>query len=129
MQIGTTGTTVEVSEAAVRVNTETQTLSQTISSQDIAGLPTISRNPYDLVKTIGNVSDSDPGGRGVGVAINGQRSSSTAILLDGVSNANAFDTTVAITVPQDSINEFSVITSDFTASFRRGRQRCNQGGN
>ncbi|MBV9300980.1 MAG: TonB-dependent receptor [Acidobacteriaceae bacterium] len=117
MQIGTTGTTVEVSEAAVRVNTETQTLSQTISTQDIAGLPTISRNPYDLVKTIGNVSDADPGGRGVGVAINGQRSSSTSILLDGVSNSNAFDTTVAIPVPQDSINEFSVVTSDFTAEY------------
>lgn len=117
LQIGRAGTIVEVSEAAIRVNTETQTLSQTISSQDIAQMPTISRNPYDLVKTIGNVSDADPGGRGVGVAINGQRSSSTAILLDGVSNANAFDTTVAITVPQDSINEFSVVTSDFTAEF------------
>ncbi len=116
MQIGATGTTIEVSEAAVRVNTETQTLSQTISSQDVALMPTISRNPYDLVKTIGNVSD-DPGQRGVGVSINGQRASSTAILLDGVSNANAFDTTVAIIVPQDSINEFSVVTSDFTAEY------------
>ncbi|MBV9302262.1 MAG: TonB-dependent receptor [Acidobacteriaceae bacterium] len=117
LQIGQTGTVVQVSESAARVNTETQTLSQTISTQDIAHLPTISRNPYDLVKTIGNVSDSDPGQRGVGVAINGQRSSSTSILLDGVSNSNAFDTTVAIPVPQDSINEFSVVTSDFTAEY------------
>ncbi len=117
LQVGQTGTTVQVSESAVRVNTETQTLSQTISQQDIANLPTISRNPYDLVKTVGNVSDADPGGRGVGVSVNGQRSSSTSILLDGVSNANAFDTTVAIPIPQDSIQEFSVVTSDFTAEF------------
>jgi len=117
LQVGQTGTTVQVSESAVRINTETQTLSQTISQQDIASLPTISRNPYDLVKTVGNVSDADPGGRGVGVSINGQRSSSTSILLDGVSNSNAFDTTVAIPVPQDSIGEFSVVTSDFTAEF------------
>ncbi len=117
LKLGSSSTLVEVSEAAVQVNTETQTLSQTISRQDIASMPTISRNPYDLVKTIGNVSDADPGGRGVGVAINGQRSSSTAILLDGVSNSNAFDTTVAIPVPTDSINEFTVVTSDFTAEF------------
>ncbi len=117
LKLGSSSTMVEVSEAAVQVNTESQTLSQTISRQDIANMPTISRNPYDLVKTIGNVSDADPGGRGVGVAINGQRSSSTAILLDGVSNSNAFDTTVAIPVPTDSINEFTVITSDFTAEF------------
>ena len=117
LKLGTSSTTVEVSEAAIQINTETQTLSQTISRQDIANMPTISRNPYDLVKTIGNVSDGDPGGRGVGVAINGQRSSSTAVLLDGVSNSNAFDTTVAIPVPTDSINEFTVSTSDFTAEF------------
>ncbi len=117
LKIGTSSTMVEVSESAVQINTETQTLSQTISRQDIANMPTISRNPYDLVKTTGNVSDADPGGRGVGVAINGQRSSSTAILLDGVSNSNAFDTTVAIPVPTDSINEFSVVTSAFTAEF------------
>lgn len=117
LKLGSSSTIVEVSEAAVQVNTETQTLSQTISRQDIASMPTISRNPYDLVKTIGNVSDADPGGRGVGVAINGQRSSSTAILLDGVSNSNAFDTTVAIPVPTDSINEFTILTSDFTAEY------------
>ncbi len=117
LTIGTSSITVQVNEAAVQVNTETQTLSSVISRQDIAGLPTISRNPYDLVKTVGNVSDADPGGRGVGVAINGQRSSSTSILLDGVSNSNAFDTSVAIPVPTDSINEFSIITSDFTAEF------------
>lgn len=117
LEIGRSGTIVQVNESAIRVNTETQTLSQTISTQEVANLPTISRNPYDLVRTIGNVSDGDPGGRGVGVAINGQRSSSTSILLDGVSNSNAFDTSVAIMVPQDSFDQFSVITSDFTAEY------------
>lgn len=117
LEIGRSGTIVQVNESAIRVNTETQTLAQTISQQEVANLPTISRNPYDLVRTIGNVSDGDPGGRGVGVSINGQRSSSTSILLDGVSNSNAFDTTVAIQVPQDSFDQFSVVTSDFTAEF------------
>jgi outer membrane receptor protein involved in Fe transport len=117
LTIGTATTVVQVSESAIQVNTETQTLSQTITSQDIGSLPTISRNPYDLVKTVGNVSDADPGQRGVGVSINGLRSASVAVLLDGVSNSNAFDTTVAIQVPQDSMGEFTVITGDFTAEY------------
>ncbi|HSU32914.1 MAG TPA: carboxypeptidase regulatory-like domain-containing protein [Bryobacteraceae bacterium] len=119
LKVGSASTVVQVNEAAAQVNTETQSLSQTISGQELAGLPTISRNPYDLVKTVGNVSDADPGGRGAGVAINGLRSSSTNILLDGVANNNEFDTTVAITVPQDSMREFTVVTSDFTAEYGR----------
>ncbi|MBV9083592.1 MAG: carboxypeptidase regulatory-like domain-containing protein, partial [Acidobacteriaceae bacterium] len=119
LKVGSASTVVQVSETAARVNTETQSLAQTISGRELAALPTISRNPYDLVKTVGNVSDAEPTGRGVGVAINGLRSSSTNILLDGVANNNEFDTTVAITVPQDSMSEFTVVTSDFTAEYGR----------
>ena len=80
-------TTVEVTASGetATVNTETQTLSDVVTGQQLADLPTLTRNPYDLVATSGNVSDGDDGqaGRGVGFAINGQRaaeptSSSTA---------------------------------------------------
>ena len=52
-------TTVEVTgsaETAV-VNTENQTLSQTINSKQMVDLPTLTRNPYDLVATAGNVTE------------------------------------------------------------------------
>src|SRR5262249_26722890 len=75
----------------------------------------------DLVKTVGNTTDSDPASedRGVGVSINGLRSSDVGILLDGVPNVNNFDTRVAIRTPLDSVGEFTVITNNFTAEYGR----------
>ena len=87
LQVGNTGTVVQVSEQAIRVNTETQTLSTTVSQQQVNELPTLTRNPYDLVAIAGNVSD-DNMGRGVGFAINGQRAESTNVMLDEIGRAS-----------------------------------------
>ena len=54
-----------------------------------------------------------------GVAINGLRATSTNLLLDGVPNNNEFAGDVGIRVPLDSVGEFSILTSDFTAEFGR----------
>ncbi len=119
LPLGTVSEVVEVQEQLSQVNTETQSLGANISGNEIANLPTITRDPYDLVKTVGNTTDSDPSSRsrGVGVSMNGLRSSDVGILLDGVPNVNQFDTLVAIKVPLDSVGEFNVQTSNFTAEY------------
>ena len=114
-------TTVEVtgSEEATSVNTENQTLSQIITSKQVVELPTLTRNPYDLVATSGNVVEDNNSQRGAGYAINGQRSSDTDILLDGGENVDLFKATVGQSVPLDSVQEFSVLTNNFTAEYGR----------
>ena len=122
LNVSGTSTTVEVTASEVAaVNTESQTLSTVVTSNDIAELPTLTRNPYDLVATAGNVSDGDMGqsGRGAGFAINGQRSASTDVLLDGGENVDLFTAAVGQSVPLDSVQEFRVVTSDFTAEYGR----------
>lgn len=121
LTVGSTATTVEVTEvaAAVKVNTETQTMSQVIDTRAVTELPTITRNPYSLVVTSGNVSEDDTGKNGVGLSINGLRSASTNVLLDGVANNDEFGASVGQTVPLDSVQEFSIITNNFTAEFGR----------
>ncbi|MCS6952959.1 MAG: TonB-dependent receptor [Bryobacteraceae bacterium] len=119
MEVGRTETVVEVAASAVQVNTATQTLGVVIDRQDVVELPSLTRNPYDFVVTAGNVSEADPSGRGVGVAINGQRAASTNILLDGAANNDEFTATVGQTVPLDSVQEFSILTNNFTAEFGR----------
>ncbi len=114
-------TTVEVTgsaETAV-VNTENQTLSQTINSQQMVDLPTLTRNPYDLVATAGNVTEDNNSDRGAGYAINGARSADTDILLDGGENVDLFTATVGQSVPLDTVQEFSVLTNNFTAEYGR----------
>src|SRR5690349_19489943 len=91
-------------------------------------LPSLTRNPYDFVQVSGNVSggdrtasgfDQNTTNRGVGVAINGQRTSGTEVLLDGVENVFLFTAQVGLQVPLDSVQEFRVITSDFDAQYGR----------
>ena len=119
LQVGQTSTTVEVTEAAVQVNTETQSLTNLIDSKSVTELPSVTRNPYDFVATIPNVSETDPSGRGVGFSINGLRSAGTNVLLDGVANNDEFTASVGQQVPLDAVQEYSITTSDFTAEVGR----------
>ena len=108
-----------VGEAVAAVNTSTQDIATTVTETQIQELPLITRNPYDLVALSGNVVRDDASGRGAGFAINGQRSASTNVLLDGGANNDEFLAVVGQDVPLDSVQEFSVITSNFSAQFGR----------
>src|SRR6202049_4108463 len=119
LQVGAATTLVEVSESATTVNTETQTLSQVVTENQIRELPNLTRNPYQFVALAGNASDAGMGTRGAGFSINGQREASTNLLLDGASNNDEFAGAIGQQVPLDSIQEFSVLTSNFTAEFGR----------
>ncbi|HWT64906.1 MAG TPA: carboxypeptidase regulatory-like domain-containing protein [Terracidiphilus sp.] len=119
-----------VGEGGVQVNTQSQEISQVINSEQVAQLPSLTRNPYDFVAISGNISNGDAGSsgssssqnsstRGVGFAINGQRSSGTEILLDGVENVSVFGDSIGINVPLDAMQEYRVSTSNFEAQFGR----------
>lgn len=126
LTVGNTSITVEVSSTVDNnaVNTESQTLSTVLTQQQITQLPTSpDRNPYALVGTAGNVTeDTQSGGtqaRGTGYAINGLRSASTDILLDGAENVDLFTAGIGQKIPVDSVQEFSVLTNNFGADFGR----------
>ena len=114
--------TIVAGEGGIEVNTKTQELSDVVSQKQISELPTLTRNPYDLVGLSGNVSEGDSANtamRGTGFAINGQRSASTNILLDGGENVDLFTAAVGQSVPLDAVQEFRVITSNFSAEYGR----------
>ena len=125
LKVSGAATTVEVTGSgnAATVNIENATLGAVVTSQQVNELPTLTRNPYDLVGISGggvadtNVSPNTP--RGVGYAINGQRSASTDILLDGGQNVDLFTSGTGQIVPLDSVNEFSVLTNNFGAEYGR----------
>lgn len=119
-----------VGEGGATVNTQSQELSQVVNPQQLANLPSLTRNPYDFVTLSGNVSAGDNTtnsmssgqsltARGVGVSINGQRQTGTEILLDGVENVGVFNLSVGDQTPVDSVQEYSVITNNFSAEYGR----------
>ncbi len=137
LSVGTSVTEVQViAEGGAQVNTQTQELSQVVNSQQLAQLPTLTGNPYDFVALSGNVSNGDAANsgsstgmtntnfqnastRGVGFNINGQRSSGTEILLDGVENIQVFTDGIGTSVPLPSVQEYRVTTSNFEPQFGR----------
>lgn len=131
LSVDTSVTQVEVIAAGgAAVNTQTQELSQVIDTQQLAKLPSLTRNPYDFVVLSGNVSNGDSttndvnsgqnlSSRGVGYAINGQRQTGTEILLDGVENISVFSFAVGEQVPIDSVQEYNIVTNNFAAEYGR----------
>jgi hypothetical protein len=131
MKVGAASQVVEVvAGTATQVNTETQALSQLVDAQQLAQLPSLTRNPYDFVGISGNVSNGDNTttsaasaqeltSRGVGYSLNGQRQSGTEILMDGVENVGWFSAGIGQNIPIDTVQEYSVVTNSFGAEYGR----------
>ena len=121
LEVGKATTIVEVtsSEGTASVNTQNQTLrKQSLRKRSIC-----CRLPHPESLCIGRHLWQRGRGpaehRGAGYAINGMRSASTGILLDGSENVDTFTSTVGQTVPLDSVQEFSVLTNNFGAEYGR----------
>jgi hypothetical protein len=138
LSVGATTTEVQVvGEGGAQVNTQTQEMSQVVDGEQLAELPSLTRNPYDFIALAGNVSGGDNStnsgtsaidqlgsgqnqqNRGVGYSINGQRESGTEILLDGVENISVYTQAIGEDIPLDATQEFSVITSNYSAEYGR----------
>jgi Carboxypeptidase regulatory-like domain/TonB dependent receptor-like, beta-barrel len=113
---------VEAAAAGVEVNTQDSQISAVVDPHAMMALPSLTRNPYDFVSLTGNLG-TDPngstGGRGVGFSMNGQRSASTDITLDGAENVDTFTASVGQNIPLDSVQEYRVLTSGFDANYGR----------
>jgi hypothetical protein len=95
-------------------------ISTDITPSQVQNLPLADRNPYNLVNLSGNVSGQITGGdRGVGVDIGGARSASVDILMDGAENTDLFGVGVGQTIPQDAMQEFSIVVAGQGAEFGR----------
>jgi len=122
LALSTTSQTVVVEAAvgAVELNTQDAQISSVITPQQVMTLPSLTRDPYDYVALSGNVgSDPNTVARGAGVNLNGQRSASTDITIDGAENVDTFSATVGQNIPLDSVLEFRVVTSGFNANYGR----------
>jgi hypothetical protein len=123
VKLAASGTEISVDVAAnslAGVNLENAENSQVVNTLQILELPTETRNPYDLAALSGSVSaDPSATSRGVGFNVNGARSSSTEILLNGMENTQLFSVGVATTVPLDAVQEFRLITSNYGPEYGR----------
>ncbi|MGH9719562.1 MAG: TonB-dependent receptor domain-containing protein [Bryobacteraceae bacterium] len=132
LQVGNVAETIEVSAAAVTLETENSTVGGVIENKRIIELPLNGRNVAQLAVLVPGVQFGERTGRGDGlggfpipgqgfsVSANGQREIHQVVSLDGV---DAKDPRIHITnfVPSvEAIEEFKIQTSAYTAEYGFG---------
>src|SRR5713226_1021137 len=118
LQIGKASEVIEVTAAAVQVNTEDSQLATTVSSAQIQNLPLNGRNVYDLIRL--NPGAVDVRGvdfeNGHGVVVNGLRENFNGFLINGVSNKGLSGGNVNTPV-EDTVQEFQQLTLNNSAQY------------
>ena len=92
-------------------------VSQVVDPQQIEDLPLAGRDIYTtLILQPGVTADTATSG-GLGLAVNGQRPTSSNFLLDGVENNNYLVTGPLVTAAPEAIQEYRISTNVFTAEY------------
>jgi hypothetical protein len=133
MAVGETSTTVEVTGVSLQVETDSSQRSQVVTQYQSAALPLVSRNYSDLMGLVTGVRQAPTAATTSSISslvragaynVNGQRSMFNNFLLDGMDNNaygesnQGFDNQI-ISVPPDSVAQFSVVTNNQSAEYGR----------
>ena len=108
---------VDVTSELPMLDTNRTTTGQTISTMEIENLPSNGRNFLDFALTVPGVTPQATSGQGSGISVNGQRSRSNNIMIDGVENNGDLNGTVRQTLSQDAISQFQVMTNQFLPEY------------
>src|SRR5579863_2442400 len=121
LQVGTSATTVEVSGVAPPVDTTTAQLQTNYGermSQDL-GIASngMGAGVLNLSLLSPGVSNASAMGDGVGPSVGGQRPRDNNFTVEGVDNNNKTVTGSLITVPNDAVQDFTLISNQFKSDF------------
>ena len=126
-------TTVEVTDVALQLETESSERGQSISGYQTEALPLVSRNFSDLLALVTGSRQAPTAATTSSISslvregaynVNGQRSMFNNYLLDGMDNNaygesnQGFDNQI-IAIPPDSVAQFSVVTNNESAEYGR----------
>ena len=133
LNIGQTQTSIEVTDLALQLETDSSQRGQTITQYQTAAFPLVSRNYSDLLAlvtgsrqapTAATTSSINSLVRQGAYNVNGQRSMFNNFLLDGMDNNaygesnQGFDNQI-IAIPPDSVSQWNVVTNNENAEYGR----------
>lgn len=127
VEVGGVNEEVTIQADAQMVNSDSGTISQTITERQLRDLPLNNRSVLDLALTMPNVSgdagseDVDSGvitpSPGFNLSINGGRPGSTLMLADGVNNTGIGIARSVVSFTPETVQEFAVQSSAYSAEF------------
>jgi Carboxypeptidase regulatory-like domain len=121
LEVGPVNQEVLVEGQATGVETINPTLGQSITSRPIINMPLNGRNVLSLALLQPGVTDDNPDDTSAsqGFNIAGGRTDSVTYLLDGGVNNDLIDNGVVFNPNPDSVAEFRILTSNYTAEYGR----------
>ncbi|MBZ5590830.1 MAG: carboxypeptidase regulatory-like domain-containing protein [Acidobacteriia bacterium] len=130
LSVGSTTTTVEVSDAAPPLDTTTAQLQISYATREAEDLPvaSFSRSAgiagtiqsaaiWNLTLLGAGVASNGGVGQGTGPTVSGQRPENNTFYLDGVSDNNHYATGPLAIISNDAVAEVSVLQNQFSAEF------------
>jgi hypothetical protein len=128
LSVGSSSQTVEVTTAAPLLATDSATIGQVITNQQLTGLPLNGRGFYKLAELTPGATLQAATGNSLAIrpeivngnVISGIRGSATSFLLDGVDVSEQHQGGTFIQTSIDALQEFSVQQSPYSAEYNRG---------
>jgi hypothetical protein len=118
LSVGQITQSVEVSEAAPLLETQTGTLRGVVDQQRIVNLPLNGRDITQLVAIqAGVIPRSQSSSEGNGFSVNGSRQNGVSYMLDGGMNTDSYRNYSGLFPNPDAIQEFSIQKNNFTAEY------------
>jgi len=101
------------------LNTETATRGDVIAPNEILEMPLNGRDFNDLAFMVPGVQPAEQGGKGSPYVINGARADASNVVIDGLNDENPRDAGAQARPPLDSLQEFKLETSGYSAEYGR----------
>ena len=120
LAIGEQSDVVEVTTQTANIETQSETVGGTVVGEAIQQAPLNGRNVLDLAKLQPGVTETNGDSTAAGTySIAGGRSDSVTFLLDGGLNNNLLDNSVVFNPNPDTIAEFRILESNYSAEYGR----------
>lgn len=119
LTIGQATTSVQVSEAAVAVDTTTAQIQTTYEAKQIMDLPNTATGSGVLNLSLlqAGVATSGSVGAGSGPSVGGQRPRNNNFTIEGIDNNSGSVTGPLVSIPNDAVAEFTVLTNQYSPDF------------
>ncbi len=119
LELSTTTTSIEVLGGVTALDTTTSQLSTTFENTAAAVLPSATQGSgvLNLSLLSSGVSSSGGVGAGSGPSVGGQRPRNNNFTVEGVDNNDKSVTGPLVTIPNDSVAEFTVLQNDYSVEF------------
>lgn len=123
LEIGQQNEVIEVTGSGAQVNYVSPEIGQVVDAEQLIELPEIAssgrgRSPFLLAKLVPGVTTNGNNYTNInGFSFSGGRRVTNEILVDGLPTTNPSDETYTLTPSPDSIQEFKVITTPFSAEY------------